>query len=263
MNEKENSLTPAEIESSKTPKQKAEDIAYTLNHTLVCTTTDWIDPVFGNFIQKKLGNKSQLPNAYAAEFIGDFGSIPVTIAAQRLFPSSMNWIRKAAEPIFKRIFLSSAERSAKNWAEERGYKISSEEYKQKVHKIYEYEMSHLPQAFVWTVSTVGLNVVAQRAMGNKAPIHHITAGKVGGSAISVVLTLGGRTMFPRKAEKLDKWTSQNIILPLEDKVYDTLGVKHDELEASIHPQHKENGDEKGWTDRVKTKENSKFSNITV
>ncbi len=252
-----NHINPAEIERNKTPKQKAEDVAYTLNHTLICTATDWIDPYLGNFIQKKLGNKSQLPNAYAAEFIGDFGSIPVTIAAQRFFPTAMTFIRKAAEPMLKGVFLSSAERNAQGWAKEHGYKADSEEYKQKVHRIYEYEMSHLPQAFVWTVSAVGLNVAAQRGMGNKAPIHHIAAGKIGGSVLSAILTLGGRSMFPRKAERFDKWTSKNIILPIEDTIQDVLKIKHDDKDYYLN---KNNVD---WSERIKSDRNTRVTSVNV
>lgn len=256
-------LTPAEIESNKTPRQKAEDVAYTMNHTLVCTATDFIDPIFGNFIQKKLGNKSQLPNAYAAEFIGDFGSIPITIAAQRFFPTAMSWIRKAAEPMLKGIFLSSAERNAKGWATEHGYVIGSEEYKQKVSRIYEYEMSHIPQAVVWTVSAVGLNVAAQVRLGNKAPVHHIAAGKIGASALSAVLTLGGRSMFPRKAEKFDKWTSKNIILPIEDTVYDVLKIKHDDKEYYLDNAKYNDKNSHDWVEKVKSSKNDKIATVNI
>ena len=120
-------LTPEEIERNKTPKQKAEDVSYTFNHSIICTFTDFIDPYIGNVIQKKLGNKSQLPNSYISEFIGDFGAVPLTIAAQRLFPSMMYSLQQIAEPAFKGIFLNGAERNAKDWAKERGYSTDSEE----------------------------------------------------------------------------------------------------------------------------------------
>ncbi len=254
MSETPNNLTPAEIERNKTPKQKAEDVAYTINHTLVCTATDFIDPYIGNVIQKYLGNKSQLPNAYMAELIGDFGSIPVTVAAQRFFPTAMDFIKKSTEPAFRGVFLSGAKRNAKYWAEEHGYKVGSKEYEQKAQRIYNYEIEHLPQAFIWTVSAVGLNVAAQKLLGNKAPLHHITAGKVGGAALSAAITLGGRSIFPRKAERLDRWTSEKVLLPLEDKVYDTLGVKHDD--EKYYPE-KNKAD---WSARVK---NDKASSVTI
>lgn len=259
MNNKDNILTPEEMERSKTPKQKAEDVSYTFNHSLICTVTDFIDPYIGNAIQKHLGNKSQLPNAYAAEFIGDFGAVPVTIAAQRMFPSVMHWIKQASEPLFKGVFLSGAKREAKEWAKRHGHAVNSKEYEQKVWKIYNYEMDHLPQAFVWTVSAVGLNVAAQKALGNKAPVHHITAGKVGGSLLTAAITLGGRSLFPRHAEKFDKWTSEKILLPLEDKVYDTFGIKHNDDDYYLH----KNKHKSDWSERVKADKDSKSSAVHI
>lgn len=36
--------TPAEIEKAKTAEQRAEDLAYTINHSLYCTLTDFVNP---------------------------------------------------------------------------------------------------------------------------------------------------------------------------------------------------------------------------
>jgi hypothetical protein len=253
MNDKKK-LTPREIEDAKTHAQKAEDISYTFNHSIVCTATDFIDPYIGNVIQKKLGNKSQLPNTYIAEFIGDFGAVPFTIATQRLFPGLMHNLQKISEPVFKGMFLKGAEHYAKDWAKKNNYSIDSNEYKEKVQKIYSYETSHLPQAIVWTISATGLNVAAQKLLGNKAPIPHILAGKIGGSILTAAITLGGRSIAPRKAEKFDRFTSEKILVPIENKIHDIFGFgdkDHDE-------KHK-----KKWSDRIETDKNSVQTAISI
>ncbi|MEZ5691215.1 MAG: hypothetical protein R3D71_06085 [Rickettsiales bacterium] len=44
-------------EKMKSEKEKAKDIAYTINHALVCATTDIIDPFVAAWSQKNLGKK--------------------------------------------------------------------------------------------------------------------------------------------------------------------------------------------------------------
>lgn len=48
-------ISASEREQNKTERQKAEDIAYTINHALVCFATDVIDPFVAAWSQKNLG----------------------------------------------------------------------------------------------------------------------------------------------------------------------------------------------------------------
>lgn len=221
-------LSPSEKEAAKTKKERGEDIAYTLNHSLVCTATDFIDPFIGNFVQKKLGNKSQLANCWSAEIIGDFGSVPVTIAMQRFFPGVMSGLSNLAEPLFHNAFMKGAKRDTAVWAAKHGYSDDSNEYKHRIEKIYNYEVEHISQALMWTGSSIVLNVMAQRALKNPSPISHIAAGKIGGALLTGGITVGGRMLFPRKAEALDKYTSEKILMPIKNKIDNKLDLDDDD-----------------------------------
>lgn len=256
-----NKLTAAEIEKAKTDREKAEDISYTINHSIVCTATDFIDPFTGNYIQKLLGNKSQLKNAAMAEIIGDFGAVPLTIGMQRFFPSAISMVGKMAEPVLGRVFMKGAERAANKWADEQGYSTDSKEYEDKKQKIYQYEMKHLPQAIMWTVSAAGLNIASQRLLGNNNPIHHIAAGKIGGSMLTAAIVLGGRSIFPRHAEKIDHFSSEKIVMPIEKKIYHVLGEEYHEhlggaYETYEKHEEKEKVGRKYWTNQVKFAKNN-------
>jgi hypothetical protein len=216
---------PFELEKAKTKKQKATDVAYTLNHALVCAATDFIDPFIGDVIQKKLGNESSsLMNTGIAEFIGDFGAVPATVAVQRIFPGFMNKLSKIAEPVVGHVFHKAAEKEAKAWATEHKLDIESPEYKKRVDKIYQYEISHLPQAFMWTTSSIGINVLTQRLLGNTAPISNIMAGKVGGAVLTAAITASARCLFPRQAKKWDKFTTEKILLPVTNTGENIFGM---------------------------------------
>ena len=205
--------SPAQIEREKTRERRGEDVAYTINHSIVCTLTDFIDPYIGNHIQKHLGNDSQLKDSVIAEVAGDIGAVPVTIAVQRLFPGVMDGLSRMAEPLVGGLFHASTMRAAKAWSRAHHKHEESEECTLRAEKIYRYEMRHLPQAMVWTVSSIGINVTAQCLLGNRAPLVHILAGKVGGATLTAFLTTGGRGLFPHQAERWDRWVSEHVLVP--------------------------------------------------
>lgn len=218
-------------EKTKSEKEKAMDIAYTLNHALVCTATDFIDPIVSNHIQKRLGNQNQLKNCWIAELIGDFGAVPVTIGVQRFFPSVMSEIRNLLEPVFGKAFIASAQKEGKNWALRHGYSSDSPECTKRIKKIYQYEIEHLPQALMWTCSSVAINIASQKCLGSTSPVSHIFAGKIGGAALTAALTISGRYLFPHKAEKWDKFVGEKLLLPIEEKTEEILNIEEHNKES--------------------------------
>lgn len=248
--------SPAQREREKTREQRARDVAYTINHSIVCTLTDFIDPYIGNRIQKHLGNDSQLKDSVIAEIAGDIGAVPVTIAVQRLFPGLMDGLSRMAEPVVGGLFHASAVREAKEWSRAHHNHEESEECSQRAEKIYRYEIRHLPQAMVWTVSSVGINVTAQCLLGNRAPLMHILAGKVGGAALTAVLTTGGRGLFPHQAERWDRWISTHVLVPTAEIIGTLTGSNmNDEPKRPRNERCRE----VHWQGRVETPESVALS----
>jgi hypothetical protein len=206
----------------------AEDIAYTINHSLYCTLTDflnppinaatdgylrWLIPGCGHDHSSDGGHHHAPANAthwektqhefkhsfskdrfaeYAkGEFIGDFGAVPLTIGIQRLFPDFMNGVRKVCEPVMRPVFNWGVARDTKKWAKENNIAIDSAEYKEHATKIYQYEMNHFPQAVVWTGFSLGLNT-AYQMFADKSPMtfHHKFALKSTSVLSGVVVTAG-------------------------------------------------------------------------
>ena len=103
------------------------------------------------------------------EFIGDFGAVPLTIGMQRMFPNFMNGVRKLSEPLMRPVFTWGVVRDNKKWAEKNSVALDSPEFKEHAAKVYEYEMSHFPQAVVWTGFSLGLNT-AYQMFADKTPM---------------------------------------------------------------------------------------------
>jgi len=217
-----------ESEKLREKKESAKDIGNVIATTAACTATDFIDPLFGDFIQRRLGNDSQLKGNFIAEFAGDYGALPVTVAVRRMFPEFMNFLEKITSPLIDMFFHKSAEKDAQLWANKHGFTPESLEYRKRLQEILGYEKRHFPDTLVWTVSSVAINVATQRGLGNKAPIAHITAGKVGGAALTALLTTVLRGLFPRKAEKFEEFIGDNIVIPVQNFVNNLFGS--DDLE---------------------------------
>ena len=359
-NTSKNTESAKDYEARKTSEQRAEDVAYTINHAFACTLTDFIDPYVGNWTQEYLGKrisigcghdhsdghvhgpdcghkhafpfpgddgghhdhdgpfhihgpgcnhhkpgnftctsvghdhnhdhphdvdplplpiatpphshdhdhgtcdqghthshnhppaaKSHLKHWLIGEFVGDFGAVPVTIAFQRLAPDFMDSIRHVMEPVLGGMFRMGARFSARSWAQENNLAADSTAAKDKENAIYEHEVRHLPQALVWTASSIGINLATQRYLGNNAPLSHLAAAKATGATISAALVVAGRAFAPQTARKWDQYTSKHVFLPLTKVVGGAAGISSEDVDRMAV---KEGLHDVNWTDKVKQDE---------
>jgi hypothetical protein len=286
-----NNPTQEQSEQSKTEQQRAEDIAYTINHSLYCTLTDFLNPPINaatdgwlrwlipgcghdhskdgghhhhhkhdhhhehgasckhhhhheppksrwqkvKLASKQAFSKERFVQYAKGEFIGDFGAVPLTIGVQRMFPNFMNSVRKLCEPIMRPIFKWGVERDSKDWAKKHNVAVDSQEYKDHAGKVCEYEMSHFPQAVVWTGFSLGLNT-AYQMWADKTPMPFASKFALKSSSVlsGVLVTAGvvvaARALAPNKMHSFDTWTSKNAILPTTKTVGKLFGVKEEDVE---------------------------------
>ena len=273
-------LSPKEAERAKTSEQRAQDIAYTINHALACTATDFIDPFVGNFTQKMIGKRfsvgcgthghddhhhdhdhghdapsGHLGHWWLGEVIGDFGSVPITVGIQHYFPGFMDKLKSGIEPVVGKFFRKGAERATKRWAAGNGIAEGSQEFKDHVEEVYKSEIDHLPQALVWTASSIALNLTTQKLIGNDAPLWQLAAAKATGATISAGLVVGARGFAPGAAEKWDSFTSEKIFLPATKVVGKVIGIDPETVDRMAEREnHDKTGkpaqDARSWQDRV-------------
>lgn len=278
-------LTPEEIERQKTKQQHAEDIAYTINHSLYCTLTDFLNPPINaatdgylrwlipgcghdhskdgghhhdhgghcthpdhhhppsnlsrwekvKLASKQAFSKERFVQYAKGEFIGDFGAVPLTIGVQRLFPNFMNGVRKLCEPVMRPLFKWGVERDNKDWAKKHNVAPDSQEYQDHAAKTYEYEMSHFPQAVVWTGFSLGLNTGYQM-WADKSPIPFSqkfllkSTSVLSGILVTAGVVVAARALAPNKMHSFDTWTGEKAILPATKAVGKLFGVKEEDVE---------------------------------
>lgn len=249
---------------------RMEDIAYTINHAIACSATDFIDPFVGNATQKWLGRRfsvgcghghdhfhdatceashahthGNLGHWWLGELAGDFGSVPVTIAIQRHAPGLMQGIGKGMEAVAGGLFRKSAERTARKQAAAFGGQASEAEIQARAGEIYRHEIEHMPLAAVWTASSVAINVGIQKLSGNTAPLWHIGAGKLAGVSLSTGLTLGLRAAAPGTMQAIDRSASEHVYLPVARKVGKWFGVEETAIEQAAEQEQQK----KSWAQR--------------
>lgn len=273
-------LTPAEYERHKDAEARVEDIAYTINHALVCSTVDVLGTPLANWTDKHIGFRFKLPghdhgpgghdhhghgsNTWSwlvGEVIGDYLAVPATVAVQRWAPGFMDNLRYLMEPVAGPLFRSGARRAAQSWGAKHGYGQDSPEVQQRAKDIYVHEIRHLPQALMWTASSSALNIGMQYAIEKNrwfgthmhGTFWQWLPGKLGGKLAASGVTAGvvvlGRGIAPQSAERWDHWTSKNIFLPLTERIGHLFGVTKEDVER-MHA--KKEAIEKGqsWTKRV-------------
>lgn len=291
-------LTPADLEKRKSAEQRAEDIAYTINHSLACTATDFINPIVNTFTEgriKAIGGcghdhskdgghchhvpaptadtwwgrvKQSSKNSFSrerlmqwtkGEFIGDFGAVPLTIFVQRAFPNFMNGTRKLIEPLMGGIFRYGVERDSKRWARRHDVDTSSAAYRQHVDEVYEHEMSHLPQAVVWTGFALALNVGYQKYKDATRPLAGLLAACMSGMAVTAGLVVAARAIAPHKVREFDKATSEHVMLPATRVVGKLFGVDDAAVDRMAAEQERLH---EGWQARIEAQEQDKTKTAT-
>lgn len=307
MSETTKNIAPLEYELQKTEDQRAEDIAYTINHSLYCTLTDflnppinaatdnwlrWLIPGCGHDHSHDDGHhhhhddhhhehgatckhhhhepqsrweriKKATSNAFSrdrfvqyakGEFIGDFGAVPLTIGMQRMFPNFMDGLRKLSEPVFGPMFRWGVERDSKKWAAKHNIAADSPEFKEHAQKVYEYEMSHFPQAIVWTGFSLGLNTAYQMfADKSKMPFANKLALKTTSVLSGVLVTAGvvvaARTFMPNMMHDFDSWMGKTAILPATKATGKLFGLKEEHVDRMAEKHEQIMGE--NWAARIK------------
>ncbi len=291
----------------ETEQQRAEDIAYTINHSLYCTLTDFLNPPINaatdgwlrrlipgcghdhskeeqhphhhhhhehgvnckhhhhdapktrwekvKSASKQTFSKERFIQYAKGEFIGDFGAVPITIGIQRMFPNFMNGLRKLCEPVMRPLFKWGVERDTKNWAKKQEITSGSQEYKDHEARLYEYEMSHFPQAVVWTGASLGLNTAYQMvadksAMSFSRKFFLKSSSVLSGVLVTAGVVVSARALAPNKMHSFDIWTSNNTILPATRAVGKLFGVKEEDIGRMVEKDKQLKGD--AWTDRLQT-----------
>jgi len=247
-----------EDSQSKSREQRAEDVAYTINHAFACTATDLASPYVTHTILSKLFHKhSHVGDWFVSEGVGDFAAVPVTIAIETHAPRFVNGLRKVMESTLGWAFRKSAKREAHAWAVRHALRSDSAESKDKEQQIYHYEIDHLPQAMVWTATSFIFNIATEQLFHEHLhkghdhghqPLWAAAGALLGGKLFSTALVVGTRAGFPDKAHQWDSFAARKVFAPATKTVSRLFGVDTRAVERMERQQEEAEGT--SWEQRV-------------
>ena len=166
---------------------------------------------------------------FLSEGIGDLGAVPITVAIQRNFPGFMSVISRGMEFLMGPFFRIGAHFASQRWAKKHGIDPQSPERKAKAQQFYQHEVDHLGQAYVWTITSSLLNMVAQKSLF-KGTWWGVTKGIFAATTASWFAVVGGRSLFPDAFERWDDITSKRVFIPAGKGIGKVFGVNPDVIE---------------------------------
>ncbi len=171
------------------------------------------------------------------EGAGDLGAVPLTVAMDYAAPGLMRGIQTVSEPVLGPAFRWSSERHANKWAYEHGFESQSPEAKARAKELYDFEVEHLPQAFMWTASSSVMNLAVQRLAGNTGYWRSMIAGKLNASLWPLITTLTIRSLAPNTAQRIDAFNTNYIAEPVTKRLSKLVGVDYESVKQAMDEEH--------------------------
>jgi len=230
-----------------------EHLAFSLQTSLACMATDWIDPIVGTGHQLiQAGGSSGVKSVwelyfknYAGEFIGDvFGGITTGVLEYTFEPQMHklnHWIGMPFSPIYDLI----APHALKEHKDDPDYKLQLKEWKQT-------QQDALGNVLLFNVLSTAFNITVQKGApkswrllhNSEATARTIAEGKAGGVALTMGLVLPTRAFLPDQTAKFDDWLEEKIVNPLVTPVGKALGADMDAARAAEEERQREKDERK-------------------
>lgn len=190
---------------------------------------DWVksDAPLGEKL-KSIGSNTR--NWLISEAAGDVGAVVPTIALQRFAPGFMEGIRNAVEPVVGGWFKRGADKAAHQWADKHGLAYDSQECVDRAKELYEYEVRHLPQMAIWTLSSIGISWGTMKMLSPKMGLGEFARTKIVGAGVTAGLVVGARAFSPNAAHGWDQGISKHVIVPTTKILGKPFGVENEDVD---------------------------------
>ena len=230
-----------------------EHLAFSLQTSLACMATDWIDPIVGTAHQvRRAGGIEGVKSVWglfgknlAGEFSGDIIGGFATGALEYKFEPQMHKINHIIGLPFSPIYNVIAPHVVKGDKEDPDYKLRVKEWKQT-------QQDALGNVLLFNVLSTVFNIALQRGTpkswgfihNSEATARTIAEGKVQGVALTMGLVLPTRAFLPDQTAKFDDWLEEKIVNPLVTPVGKALGADMDAARAAEDERQREKDERK-------------------
>lgn len=236
--EDENKAPAAVDERNRKDKDRrfARDIAYGIQQTIACWATDFIDPPVSKFLQNTFGNKKHHvtdAHTFGGEAIGDTAALGIFLGAKRFLGKPIDGVIAMVKRVGDPILTKMGKAAIKPWAEGHGVDEKDERYKKKLEEYKDFQAENMVDSSIISVSATGVNVLAQRQLGNKQSYGTILGSKMVGATLTLGLMGLLRIVFPTSTRALDDEISDRYSSKVIKWTKKALGVKEDKQSSVL------------------------------
>lgn len=165
-----------------------------------------------------------------SEAAGDVGAVLPTIAMQRFAPGTMHRIGNGLEHVFGASFQRGAQKAALSWGLKNGYESDSQQVADRAQELYTYEVRHLPQMAVWTLSSIAISWVVMHKLNPKMTVGDFARTKIVGAGVTAGLVVGARAVSPNKAHSWDGTMGKYVVAPTTKLLGKPFGIKSKDVD---------------------------------
>lgn len=203
-------------------QQFGEDIAFGLEQTLLCLSTDFIDPYIAQWMQEKDkgGGHGTIKQNWIGEIAGDLSAFFGFLALRGLFRPAFDSARDGAQSLLEPVY---------DWLGRKEMKLAKGApldamQAEKLEQWKSYQADNLVKSSVVSAVSIGANVATQRAIGNTHSWKVILTSKLVGAAITMSGMLGLRLGLPHTMKSLDSELSRRYFAPVITATQKAFGV---------------------------------------
>lgn len=229
---------PSQEELRKQDKDRrfGRDIAYGIQQTFACWVTDFIDPPVSKFLQNKFGNQRHKvtdAHTFGGEFIGDSAALGIFLFAKRCLRGPIDGLISTVKSVANPWLTKMGKGAIKPWAEAHAVHEGDSRYEKKLEEYKDFQSENIVDSTIISASATGVNVLAQRQLGNKQTYTTILGSKMVGATLTLGLMGALRLIFPTSTKALDDEISDRYSSKLVKFTKKMFGVKEPQTASAM------------------------------
>lgn len=222
-----------------------KDITFSIQQTVACMLTDFIDPFVSTFLQKRWGNKDKkaatLEENVKGEVVGDLGGAVAFVGLRALFRTPLDAVVRGVDALAHPALQKLGNAHLSLWAKKHHLDTEGKTYKDTLDNFTHYQTETWVDSALLAVSSSTINVLSQKHLfGNQQSYGTIAGSKLVGVALTMGSILGMRATFPDTSVALDKELNHKYVAPV-------VRLLSDEPRQNASLQGKKN---EGWVQKM-------------
>lgn len=257
--------SPARIGVHKTLKFRPsdehrvqQDVTFSIEQTVACLLTDFIDPFVSTFLQKRWGNKDKkaasLEENVKGEIVGDLGGAVAFVGIRTLLRTPLDALVRGVDAVAHPTLQKLGHAHLAGWAKQHGVDTHGASYQEALDNFTHYQAQTWVDSALLATSSSAINVLSQKHLfGNQQSYATIASSKLVGVALTMGSILGMRATLPDTSSALDKELNEKYVTPITNVITNQENT-HKKQWSGEHLTPSQNDGQTKWAYKVQQKQ---------